>query len=419
MALVFHMFRAADTEPCCRQVLLQHAEGSVPDHVQGNLLDRAPEKELEVLKRLISKSVQQCRAERGRKMLKRGKASKKEFGRGVFKKALAVAKRMKFSKSAHCFRCNRLCAVHPPRSLRQQYDHYFIIARTTCVSWSSMGRSAGWVHESAIPFVCWLANWLPQSPTHVLHECTRNFDVQALRSAVEPRYLLQQVICSPLNFGVPVHRKRSYCLLTLKSKIVVEVPWQLSSVEDLLFAEVRVSAKVFFRAPSSFVTHYMTLHQRPEREAEAETLARKCLTMSQVTRLDEHILGGLADDKAFLWVAYSQNKSFMSFDEFVPALTTSATIWGKNMRDAGGVDRMMMPIELIAAQGWAVLLDVTDEKSSRLPMPLRYRNVARWVEGVSVRAADMVKMAGNGMHVSQVGACLLYALLGTRKKEAS
>ena len=44
---------------------------------------------------------------------------------------------------------------------------------------------------------------------------------------------------------------------------------------------------------------------------------------------------------------------------------------------------------------------------------MKFRNVLKWSEGVSVRPGDMVRMAGNGMHVCQVGAGVMWALLAT------
>ena len=169
--------------------------------------------------------------------------------------------------------------------------------------------------------------------------------------------MLQQLIFSPCHLGIPVHRTRSYCLLTLKSKIVIDIPWELKCAQELLFQELRTTDKVYFRAPNTYVSRYLAQHEREDPSAEGESPARRCLTLPQLSRLDEHLFAGLSEDKDFLCVAYSQNRSFVSFDEYVPALTTSAAIWGKNLRDAGGVDRMLLPIEMLATQGWAVLLD--------------------------------------------------------------
>ena len=135
------------------------------------------------------------------------------------------------------------------------------------------------------------------------------------------------------------------------------------------------------------------------------------------SRLDEHVIAATADGVPFACIAYGQNRSYMKFDQYLPALTTSAAIWGKSFRmamaDETTVDRMLLPIELLGGQGWPVLLDANDPQSERLPQPLQYRNVHCHQDGESIEENAMIRLAGNGMHTVQVGSALLFCVLAT------
>ena len=131
---------------------------------------------------------------------------------------------------------------------------------------------------------------------------------------------------------------RSYCLLTLKSRIIIDIPFARSAASDLVFQDVVSSAKMFFRSPTSLVDAHCQANEKPSRRDEADTAPRRCLTEGQLSRLDEHIQHFIAQEARFACINYSQNLSHMKFDHWVPALTTSATVWGKSFKqnDAAG-----------------------------------------------------------------------------------
>ena len=278
-------YRAADVEPTCRFVLERHAQCSQPQHVFGDLMERVDIKTARALRSIVQAGIRSWQRQRGRGMLGKSKKKnpasvKKTLSQSVFRKCLACLKSATYHKKRYCFRCARECEVHPPAEERSEHSHYIVVAGTTCVSWSSMGSCDAWLHQATLPFMVWLEDWYRHEPTHVIHECSRNFDVESFREAVSEKYHLEQVISSPLDFGVPAHRCRSYCLLTLKSKIVVDIPYSRASLSELLFQKVATNAKIFFRAPSSLVNSYCVAHERADRKDEDDTPARKCLTKS-------------------------------------------------------------------------------------------------------------------------------------------
>ena len=142
------------------------------------------------------------------------------------------------------------------------------------------------------------------------------------------------MVFSPMDVGIPVHRQRSYCVLTLKSHIVLSIPFARSTAADLVFQKVVVSAKLYFRAPQSLVSAHCKENEKECRREDAESSPRRCLTDGQLSRLDEHIQHFICNDARFACINYAQNLRHMKFDQYVPALTTTATVWGKSFRQS-------------------------------------------------------------------------------------
>ena len=270
----------------------------------------------------------------------------------------------------------------------------------------------------------------------------RGFDIESLQQLTESHYHLQQVISSPLDYAIPVNRCRSYALLTLKSRIVCDIQFARSTVEELMFRKVACNARVFFRAPSSLVNAYFEQNMRPERAQESdETPARKTLSIAALNRLDEHLFSQMATGARFCCVAYNQRCAWMQFNAMIPALTTSTTLWGADLevdddddderhgdegttsKSASGsrmqssksspqqrIDRPLLPAELLAVQGWPVLLPANSPFTERLPEPFKFKSLQRST------SLDLRRLAGNSMHVVQIGAALAFAMLATHEK---
>ena len=75
---------------------------------------------------------------------------------------------------------------------------------------------------------------------------------------------------------------------------------------------------------------------------------------------------------------------------------------------------MMLPVEMLAAQGWPVLREASASSSKRLPVPMQFRHILHRQEGLSLTDSEMQRLAGNGMHLCQVGLPLLYVLTASK-----
>ena len=333
-------FRAADLDPSARFVLRQHG-ASGPEHVQGDILARVSERTAAKLQGIVKTMIAGFQRERQKLLLGRcrGKLSelKKRWGQKVLDQSHKVLKASKFKRQAHCYKCGKLCPVHPGPELRKKVgDTYVIIGGSTCVSWSSMGLSLGWLHQSAPPFLVWVHDFMAAEPTHVIHECTRAFDATSFSKMVASKYHLEQMLFSPEDVGLPVHRSRSYCLLTLKSKVIMSIPFSRAAASELVFQKVIATAKMYFRSPERLVTQYCAENAKACRADEADSAPRRCLSDGQLSRLEEHLQFAQLEGRRFACINYAQNLSHMKFDERVPAITTSATIWGASFPKGHG-----------------------------------------------------------------------------------
>ena len=235
---------------------------------------------------------------------------------------------------------------------------------------------------------------------------------------MEGRYIIEKLECSPVDFGVPVKRARSYALMTLKSAVVVQIPWARASWEELEITQaVEATGRMFFRAPKSLVERFIVENTRPEHAHTDVGSARATLTASALARLDDHLWSHRVAGATFAAVGYNQRLEFMSFDNKIPTLTRSSTIWGASLDETptsgATIDRPLLAIELLACQGWPVLLPAEDERTGRLPLPFQFRHVYVYSADVSLSDAEIQKLAGNGMHVLQVAVALAWSLLCT------
>ena len=159
------IFRAADVDQTCREVLAQHQAESRPLHIQGSLLERLQTRDSRRLQALVDRGTRRFYKLRqlGKLRGSAGKALKKRIGKKFLKKTMVLMKKVKLQQEVPCYLCKQHCRVHPTEGERAD-SAYLIIGGSTCVSWSSMGCSAGWLHNSTAPFAVWVADFMRELP---------------------------------------------------------------------------------------------------------------------------------------------------------------------------------------------------------------------------------------------------------------
>ena len=91
-----------------------------------------------------------------------------------------------------------------------------------CCCRSSMGGRAGFMGASVVPFVIMICIARKTKPRLMIHECTRSFKWKVWEAqegddgeefSFFPGYECHHLLTSPLDYGQPVHRSRSYSAL--------------------------------------------------------------------------------------------------------------------------------------------------------------------------------------------------------------
>jgi site-specific DNA-cytosine methylase len=320
------------------------------------------------------------------------------------------------------------------------------IAGTTCVAWSSMGAGQGWLRESSLPCLVWCHWVLHSEPDIVIHECTRSFDQSLLQDILGSKYVVESAVTTPTDFGIPANRHRKYTLCRLKRRIAALVapsassraeglcgrgkshaqqslrgggnlPAHVSTFQynrsNLLSAFARntlLAADIYLCAPDDMVRTWAAgLAQKRHATVSADgSFSEFLLPPGQRVRLEEYQRRHEktnTDGNAVSIVNLMQSPSRFSspkLDVCVPALLRGSHLFCLSPH----ARRPFLAEEHLVMQGipLANMLPPTSRHSQFFPFNVR---VDELMTETQVR-----RFAGNGMHLSQVGNTLMFALAG-------
>ena len=172
-----------------------------------------------------------------------------------------------------CYRHNKFCRYMPPESLVQDG----LLADTTgssCVAWSSAGACDGWLHGTAVPFLIW-ARIMEASEAHAfVHECVAAFDWSGLRLCLGNVFLIESLVFSPVDQGIPTNRKRRYTVGHHRDKVRKVLPFDIKHFGQVTFRQLQLTGDIFFRAdPDTVGAHVRCLALAmglPETQANGE-----------------------------------------------------------------------------------------------------------------------------------------------------
>eukprot|EP00971_Amphidinium_carterae_P008542 168564-Amphidinium_carterae.2 len=445
----FSVYRSNDLNPHCRCVLVNHADRSRPQHVQGNMQERVKQSVLERMRQKFSKLTDEVSGAGGR-MSSVDKDAVKALGREFLDACMQILKEPGcWNDCVHCYVCGKDCPVYPPEMQEvllagchpdsgvpePHIQIYVNMLRSfcppseanpsgtmviacggnTCVPWSSRGKQKGWLEcETTMNFAIWMSGLLAQQhpPDIIVQECTRNFDVTGFTNCIAARYEVQRAMFSPVDLGFPVHRSRSYTLSFRKDRYSSIVP--LSELESLAFRAMRADARMYLRAPGSMIVDAaLQLRSRRRKDADSESALQKhtdVMTDATKKRWQELVETAKAAGLEFALADVTQHVSFHgALSTNMPCFTTTSELWVTNVADGWEAGRPICSYELLGALGWPVLLPGEHELSDVLPYTLRF---AVLQAGENMNMKSLQSFVGNGMHVSQVVAMFLWALFG-------
>ncbi len=222
IALDVRFHGASDVSGVCRKVLRLHKPGSRAEHIFSDVQSLFPEEKRRTLEKLGKRYRDQVKA--STKAAESAKGSEvaasvyrvetRRLGEKFFTRARQLLAEHTFDLSVRvwCDAHQRLCPFAPPVSEAPSLE--LEVAGTTCVAWSSMGSSWGWLDPSAVPCLVWCFWMRARRPHLIIHENTPRFDVGKLLSVLgSEAYAAASGVTSPADFGVPARRKRRYTVL--------------------------------------------------------------------------------------------------------------------------------------------------------------------------------------------------------------
>ena len=407
--------RASDSNPDCRSVLMNHRGSIKPTCVMGNLLDRVPRtlqdtwqaslsKYQEDMKQLIRQDNSMTAADRkvvaknlGREFLKEGYVAMTQEGNDVIPEV------------GWCYLHQKGCSF---KSSLKDYSDFFkvSVSGVTCTDFSSMGVKMGFLGESSIPFLAWVRERLHFQEDLLGVECVPDFDHEVFELLL-PMYNLYVLSISPNNLGVPATRKRKYMLL-LHSETCrwrVQAAGLESFFRNLFFREVNIDANDFCSAPTSFLEKHLSklaLSRGFPTRAPSGAMwkAKQLISTKERETIREwekkvRVLCGLQEaDPTTSFMNVTQSVARSPHAKLCPALITNSRLWAMKEQ------RFLLLPELFEVQGFAIF----DKNIPEVYMcPFRHILLD---SSNSMSETSLRRMAGNGMSMPCIGACLCFAL---------
>jgi len=461
----FVPWSATDVDRTCREMLMEHEPGSRPEHVFGNILERIP---ADLLKSLEQKRMRMLAVLEGRMTEATAKGTSKDvlvryrreqvqrLGAKFVAGVTTALQDLDAScyQSCWCYRHSQMCCPvadatqQGPRGLRLE------VAGTTCVAWSSMGASLGWLDSSSLPCLVWCHQQLATLPDLILHENVATFDEQVLRDILGSKYHINALICTPLDFGIPAQRKRKYTLCRLKSVTVEHplatsmgaspqaFPYSRASLAKLFGRRVLLDGDVFLAAPAEllnedtrrlaaargrlvpgFVAAQVTNREllppgqlvrlegyeslAAAKDTEADVAAGEVVVSSPSTSAETVLQLSVAPRRAQIVNLMQNPHHFQTIQNLAPALLRGSVLYSMSAQ------RRFLPEEHFLIQGIPVME----------LLPVGPKNVYPFLKPLQelTSSAALRRLTGNAMHLSQVGLAMLLALAGfseTRCAEA-
>ena len=397
-------WRASDILPHARAVLCCEAGRPGPEHVFGDILQRASAK---TSRRLAAAHA--CAQRELARLLESGSEWGQvcqDVGAKMMDNVYSILNRESFDldRKAFCYKHRRMCRVHGPESCEAPPATRLAVAGSTCTSWSRMGNRGHWAAPSALAFAVWASETAFWEPDMVLHECTAEFDVQQLERFFSPRYLISSIVFSPVQLGVPTSRPRRYTIMVHRDRRAQRTSFTLDTFGRMFFRTCQTSGHIFWCAPNHLVSSFVEglasrLHLPANQPNGVAWPCRSVLPEGDLQRLLAYEKGCRKKRKALRCIVnLKQNYSFMrSLSEMVPTLLTKTSVlWSMQ------AERLLIPMEHLAVMGVPVFREGRDvERMFGVEILAR--------EGVLTND-QIIQLSGNGMSSIAIGSVLLFAL---------
>lgn len=180
----FTSYCAMDISNLCRRALQSHEKGPLrPHHVFGDVLDLLPPGALNALQAMEMEFQLSYIADGHEE-------AALAFVRQVFAVLAAVADYP--APHLYCHNCQKLCCADSRSASGHGLSRPLrvMLAGSTCIAFSGMGKRSQWAHDSAVPCLAWMWSLRRSQPHFVIHECTPLFTDLGLRLPCDSRHFV-------------------------------------------------------------------------------------------------------------------------------------------------------------------------------------------------------------------------------------
>eukprot|EP00971_Amphidinium_carterae_P342037 6481169-Amphidinium_carterae.2 len=412
----FEMFSACDNDNACQAVLGKHSVSwschlrapFKPQHVFADLSHVLP---AEMIRQWLA-VLTVCRNDVSAESTTATRhALVEQAGMAFLEDSLAELGELKKGATLSDLPCvthGQNCSCFPKLQGRLHVE----VAGSTCVGFSTMGKQWQWLHESVVPFLCWIFKVWMLKPRIVVHECVLGFQesvlAQALNFTGDPQYHVQSVVFSPHEMGIPVHRNRRYTLCTLRPSLTICRPFTRASLQELAFRSLLLTAEIFLNAPEdellALKESMAVANNLPPNFQGVEWRWRSVLSAGDKGRLLEALQHGFLSNAGVGLLSLSQTAAYQCKNSWIaPTLLRSSKLF-RAFQEPSRYERMVVGSEYYALQMLPVFLPEAHPAA-------KYLSQQMLVDSDAIKTVSQARaLCGNAMNVAAIGSVLIYAL---------
>lgn len=411
----FRSIRACDIGRLQQRVLLSHEPGpEAPLHIFTDILNRVPVPVVQALHR-----IRRWYARDRAKLVIAGEWTadlQESKGQAMVDSMLDWLRPHPISDEdqGHCVAHGQRCAFQG--HVRERLGNIDLwAAGSTCVNHSTMGSREGVFGESIIALMCWLWAVACCLPDLAVHECTPLIPKWLFVKFWGNFYRLLFRVWCPTQAGVPARRKRMYLIAVKKSTMIEVVPdstYVTNMFEKIFFRPCSSSGRVFLWDDEGFQMDGLpALARKRGLPGDLHWSLSQVIPPGQGARLEAFQRLAARSGKPGPWFAHlgqspHARRAMTNFS--LPALLRGTELMCLDPDNT----RYLEPKELMSS----LLLPVHSWCGEDGPWTAGPQHRLAFASLLSALTRNQVRtLAGNGMNLIQIGACVLSCLSTFRK----
>ena len=252
----------------------------------------------------------------------------------------------------------KLCPLYPDRSTPT--DLWVELISPSCVHWSQQGTKEGWLGQHNLALIAWAITMRQAKfcPDMIILECTPALDLAWITELSLGRVRFHKTVLSPKRVGMPTAGRRVWAIAASGRLAYVESPYTEWKLQKFLYRSVVCTPSAFLFAEPSEVHRFedhlnshrdkLAPHPRGRRYRSEDYVGSAAAERLHLHRLQaaQRRISNPALLPVRFFVDISQHKDFTQQpDGTLPRQLTSTLIFIEEL------ERVMCPVELLAAQG--------------------------------------------------------------------